>query len=242
MAAAVADTVAESLRLGGWRCRGVVRSPPLERRVVRYGRGRDRAAGGDSRPASSLGPGARAAPSDREGHRSSSRARACGWSRREPRRCPDSSLSRGGHRARAGRGPGDHVERRVISPGSRPGKRPVKPRQSRSAAAARISNNRSSGRTTQGICSPVGSRMCRRNRLPRRSISRSGPSSATAGPRDTASACRFGAARSGGSGDYGDHARQARRRPQSWAFGATGLGHCEIAPPSAARNHPVRRH
>jgi hypothetical protein len=43
-------------------------------------------------------------------------------------------------------------------------------------------------------------------------------------------------------GDYGDHARQAGRRPQSWAFGATGLGHCEIAPPSAARNHPVRRH
>src|SRR6185437_386456 len=38
---------------------------------------------------------------------------------------------------------------------------------------------------------------------------------------------------------YRDHARQARRRPKSWV--AAKLRSYEIAPPSAARNPPVRR-
>ena len=136
----------------------------------------------------------------------------------------------------------DHVERRVISPGSRPGKRPVKPRQSRSAAAARISNSRSSGRTTQGTCSPGDFEDVQAEQAAP-PIDQPTPVHLRQRPVRAirASACRFRSARSRRERGYGDHARQARRRPQSVACGATGLGHYEIAPPSAARNHPVRR-
>ena len=221
--------------------RGGEITTPVEWGVARYGRGRDRPAGGDSRPASSLGPGARAARSDREGHRFSSRARACGWSRRESRRCPDSSLSRSGHRARAGRATGDHVERRVISPDRAPASGPLNrakagvrpPRGSQTPGRAA---GRRKGLARQGFRGCAGGTGC-----PADSISHSGPSSARAGPSDRLSACRFRSARSGGSGAMGITLGRLAGVHRAWPIGVTGLGHYEIAPPSAARNHPVRR-
>ena len=158
---------------------------PDETRALRCGRGRDRAAGGDSRPASWRIPGATSRTVRSRRSWVFQPRSGCGWSRREPRRSRDSSPSRAGHRARAGRAPGDRAARRVISPGRGPASGPVKPRHSRSAAAARMSKSWSSGRTTQGVCSPGASTMCRRNRLPRRSISRSVRLRQAAGWSDT---------------------------------------------------------
>ena len=100
-----------------------------------------------------------------------------------------------------------------------PGERPVKPRQSRSAAAARMSNNRSSGRTTQGDSLACCFEDVQAEQAAAPIDSRSGPSSARAGPRDKDQARRFGASEIGGRpGSIRDHARQARRRPESWPF------------------------
>ena len=118
IAAAVADHGGGETSL-----RGMVMSlggeiaTPTERGAVRSDRGRDRAAGGDSRPASSRGPGAPAGRSDREDRRFSSRALACGRRRRAPRRSHGSSPSQAGHPARAARAPGVRAGWRAALPG-----------------------------------------------------------------------------------------------------------------------------